>query len=59
LRYRFGGPIWSGLYMEGFIFGILRYFGKKEILISIERLNQEPLDECPWKFSLIHTTSRG
>ena len=27
LRYRFGGAyIWRGLYMEGLIFGILRYF---------------------------------
>ena len=27
LRYEFGGlPIWRGLYMEGLIFGILRYF---------------------------------
>ena len=26
LHYEFGGLIWGGLYMEGLIFGILRYF---------------------------------
>ena len=35
LRYRFGGAyIWRGLYMEGFIFGILRY-----VICFIEYLN--------------------
>ena len=26
LRYRFGANFWRGLYLEGFIFGILLYF---------------------------------
>ena len=31
LRYRFGGAyFWGGLYTEGLIFGILRYFTKSK-----------------------------
>ena len=30
LRFRFGGAyLWGGLYMEGLIFGILRYHGEE------------------------------
>ena len=39
LRYRFGGLILG----EGFLFSqFLRYFGKNEILVSFQTLNQEP-----------------
>ena len=36
LRYRFGRLIWRGLYMEGLIFGILRYVTSRKTGIEMK-----------------------
>ena len=55
LGYRFGGLIFG----EGFLFS--EFYGilvKKKYWFPFQTLNQEPLLERPWEFSLIHTTRR-
>ena len=48
------------MFGEGFLFS--EFYGilvKKKYWFPFQTLNQEPLLERPWEFSLIHTTPRG
>ena len=47
LRYRFGGYIWRGSYVEGLIYGILRNFMVVPLRKVGAAVNLVPI--CPWE----------